>query len=54
MLLIHFLPDSWEEAGVKTVTRLPLLGKALLLIALIYVVIQMKSADIQPFIYFQF
>ena len=52
--VLHFLPDSWEEAGVKTVTRLPLLGKALLLIALIYVVIQMKSADIQPFIYFQF
>lgn len=52
--VLHFLPDSWEEAGVKTVTRLPLLGKALLLVALIYVVIQMKSADIQPFIYFQF
>ena len=52
--VLHFLPDSWEEAGVKTVTRLSLLGKALLLIALIYVVIQMKSADIQPFIYFQF
>lgn len=30
------------------------MGKAVLLVALIYLVIQMKSADVQPFIYFQF
>jgi D-alanyl-lipoteichoic acid acyltransferase DltB (MBOAT superfamily) len=52
--LLHFLPDSWEAAGTRLVTRLPLLGKALLMLALIYLVIQMKSAQIQPFIYFQF
>lgn len=38
----------------KTIIRLPLVGKAVLLVALIYLVIQMKSADVQPFIYFQF
>ncbi len=52
--VLHFLPDSWERACTKTVIRLPLLGKAVLMIALIYLVIQMKSSDIQPFIYFQF
>lgn len=52
--VLHFLPDSWECACTKTVIRLPLLGKAVLMIALIYLVIQMKSSDIQPFIYFQF
>lgn len=52
--MLHFLPDSWERAYTKTVIRLPLLGKAVLMIALIYLVIQMKSSDIQPFIYFQF
>lgn len=52
--LLHFVPDSWERQCVRFVTWLPLIGKALLLIAVIYIVIQMKSAEIQPFIYFQF
>ena len=52
--VLHFLPASWEQAGCRAVTRLPLVGKALLVVAVVYVVIQVKSADIQPFIYFQF
>ena len=52
--LLHFVPDSWEPACTKTVIRLPLLGKAVLMLAVIYLVIQMKSSEIQPFIYFQF
>lgn len=52
--VLHFLPDSWERGCTKTIIRLPLVGKAVLLVALIYLVIQMKSADVQPFIYFQF
>lgn len=51
---LHFCPDSWENACSKTIIRLPLAGKAVLMIALIYLVIQMKSSEIQPFIYFQF
>lgn len=34
--------------------RLPLVGQALVLILLVYLVMQVKSSDIQPFIYFQF
>lgn len=52
--LLHFAPDSWERACCRGVIRLPFLGKALLMIALIYLAIQMKSSEIQPFIYFQF
>lgn len=52
--LLHFSPDSWQDACCKGVVKLPLLGKAFLLVALIYLVIQIKSSDIQPFIYFQF
>ena len=51
---LHFVPDSWERACTKTVIRLPLLGKAVLMIVMVYLVIQMKSSEIQPFIYFQF
>ena len=51
---LHFVPDSWEHACTRTVIRLPLIGKALLLIGMIYLVIQMKSSEVQPFIYFQF
>ena len=51
---LHFVPDSWEHACSKAVVRLPLIGKSLLLVAIVYLVIQMKSSEIQPFIYFQF
>lgn len=52
--LLHFAPDSWQDACCRGVIKMPLLGKAFLLVALIYLVIQIKSSDIQPFIYFQF
>lgn len=52
--LLHFAPDSWENAVCRGVIRLPFAGKAVLMVALIYLVIQMKSSEIQPFIYFQF
>ena len=52
--VLHFLPERWEQAAIKRTTALPLVGKAALLVLLVYVVIQMKSAEIQPFIYFQF
>lgn len=52
--LLHFSPDSWQNACCRGVVKLPLLGKAFLLVALVYLVIQIKSSDIQPFIYFQF
>ncbi|MCD8292169.1 MAG: MBOAT family protein [Prevotellaceae bacterium] len=52
--LLHVVPEKWENAAVKSVARLPLPCKALLLVAVIYLIIQMKGTEIQPFIYFRF
>jgi D-alanyl-lipoteichoic acid acyltransferase DltB (MBOAT superfamily) len=52
--LLHFIPKSIELKTQKMVTSLPLLGKVALLLIVIFVVVQFKSSEIQPFIYFQF
>ncbi len=51
---LHFLPPSWEAAGQRGMTALPLLGKAVLLTLIVALVMQVKSSEVQPFIYFQF
>ncbi|GAB4490834.1 MAG: MBOAT family protein [Saprospiraceae bacterium] len=51
---LHLLPKKLEIKAQDAVTTLPLLGKAVLLTAFIALVMQVKSADVQPFIYFQF
>lgn len=52
--ITHFTPQSWEVRTQELITKLPLVGKALLITIVIWLVAQFKSADIQPFIYFQF
>ncbi len=52
--ILHFLPTGYEKACQRAVTRLPLVGQALLLVIIIFIVMQVKTSDIQPFIYFQF
>ena len=52
--IIHFMPKKIDLTIQQKITHMPLWGKALLLSAAIFVVVQMKSADIVPFIYFQF
>ncbi len=52
--LLHFLPHSVDLAVERWTTQLPLVGKALLLLVVVVLCIQTKSATIQPFIYFQF
>lgn len=52
--VLHWCPDSWQNVCSRGMTRLPLVAQAFVLIGLIYVVLQVKSSDIQPFIYFQF
>ncbi len=51
---LHFKPKKMEINAEKLVTNLPLLGKSLLIVFVIWLVIQTKSSGIQPFIYFQF
>lgn len=52
--ILHFIPPSIELKSEKLVGRLPLLAKALVIVFVVYLVIQVKSSDIHPFIYFQF
>ncbi|MBQ0021891.1 MAG: MBOAT family protein [Prevotellaceae bacterium] len=52
--VLHLLPDSWTDKSRSLIIKMPLLLKALILIILIFIVIQIKSSDVQPFIYFQF
>lgn len=51
---LHLCPDSWQDFCSNAVVKMPFVIQALLLIAVIFIIIQVKSSDIQPFIYFQF
>lgn len=52
--ILHFIPHRFELKAEKMVINMPLTGKVAMLVGLIVLVIQTKSAGIQPFIYFQF
>lgn len=52
--VLHFMPKSAENVLQGVVTRSPLLVQALMLIIAVFIVVQFKSAGVQPFIYFQF
>jgi alginate O-acetyltransferase complex protein AlgI len=51
---LHFIPKSIELKAESSVSNLPLLLKVAFMILVIILVVQFKSSDIQPFIYFQF
>ena len=50
----HFFPDAWQERCILILRKGSFVLGALLLALVIYFVIQIKSSEIQPFIYFQF
>lgn len=50
----HFIPDKWQQYIITTMSRGNVVIDALLLTVVIYLVLQVKSSAIQPFIYFQF
>jgi alginate O-acetyltransferase complex protein AlgI len=52
--ILHFIPATIEHKAEVLVTNMPLVGKAALVSSIIILIIQTKSAGIQPFIYFQF
>ncbi|PMD98828.1 membrane-bound O-acyltransferase family protein [Siphonobacter sp. BAB-5405] len=51
---LHFMPRSLELQAENWITRLPLVGKLAWLLAVILLMTQVQSAEVQPFIYFQF
>lgn len=52
--VMHFMPRNIENTLREAVTRSPLWAQAALLAIAIFIVVQFKSAGVQPFIYFQF
>ena len=52
--LAHFLPENTESRLTRLFAYAGLVPCAIAVAAVIYVVIQIKSSTIQPFIYFQF
>ena len=52
--ITHAFPKQVEEKSIQTISKLNLAAQAFLVFAMIWLVIQVKGSDIQPFIYFQF
>ena len=52
--ILHFLPHKVERKAEQIIIDAPLAGKVAMMLCLVLLVIQVKSAGIQPFIYFQF
>jgi alginate O-acetyltransferase complex protein AlgI len=52
--VMHFIPVDIEIKFQEKITEMPLAYKAAFMLTIIVLVIQTKSAGIQPFIYFQF
>ncbi len=52
--VLHFLPQNYKNQFQITLTSLPLIFKVFVFILIVILTAQFKSAEIQPFIYFQF
>ena len=52
--ITHFIPNRWQEGIISGIKRTNVVIDAVLIVIVIYIVIQVKSSAIQPFIYFQF
>jgi len=53
-MVIHWLPDRWKRWYRINFAMLPLWLMGLIVVAAIFVLYQFVTADLQPFIYFQF
>lgn len=52
--LSHYTPKKMEEFVKEKLTNASLLSQAVILTLVIWIVVQFKSLDVHPFIYFQF
>ncbi len=51
---LHMLPTRWARRTELVFIGMPFAAKVAVMVALIWFIMQIKSSDIQPFIYFQF
>jgi hypothetical protein len=52
--LIHLLPEVIKEGYRGYFIRIPLMGQMIVLMIVAVLLFQMKTTDVQPFIYFRF
>ena len=52
--LLHFLPEKFYDKLRLIIIGSPLLAKVAMLVVVIWIVIQFRFADLQPFLYFKF
>ena len=52
--ILHWLPNNWKNFGAETFVKTPDFAKATIIFVVILVLFQVKSSELQPFIYFQF
>ena len=52
--VLHFIPAEFEKHAEQLMVKSPFILKVAYLLVVVLVVIQIKSSDIQPFIYFRF
>ncbi len=52
--VLHMAPEKADKAAHKVVSNAPLVLQVVMAAAMIWIVMQIKSSEIQPFIYFQF
>ncbi len=52
--MLHLLPSSVDNWARRVVVASPLVVQIVMIAAMVWLVMQVKSSDIQPFIYFQF
>ena len=51
---LHFTSARIEARTLQLVQRMPIFVYALMMTGLIWLIMQLKNGDVQPFIYFQF
>jgi len=52
--MLHFLPKHFTKSFILFFFALPIWLKAVLAVLVIWLVVQLQSNDVRPFIYFQF
>jgi alginate O-acetyltransferase complex protein AlgI len=52
--IVHWLPTSFKTELQETFVELPELTKAIVIVGIMLALYQVRSAEVQPFIYFQF
>jgi hypothetical protein len=52
--LVHFLPEKFKDQARLIVINASLYTKVAMLVVVIWIVVQFRFADLQPFLYFKF